>query len=239
MSNEELVIKYQEGDKAALEELMNQNKGIIYKIANRYNTEYTNAIDKEDLIQEGNIGFIIAAQKYRSKEGAKFITYAVYWIRSRISRFIHDKVTNEEVSLNVSVTEEGENEKINLLPDEDIGYEKIEKDQDMASLRKDLDKLISTVLIKRDGDIVKLKYGWNEGEKSYEEIGLIYRVGKTSVEYINKNSLIKLRKTSWINEFAEENRIAYKYNNYNTVITSVDRDSYLKKFDRTSEMFSS
>lgn len=50
MTNEELVF-YQQGDKQALDSLIEQNKGIIYKLVNRFYVEKTNSIDIDDLEQ--------------------------------------------------------------------------------------------------------------------------------------------------------------------------------------------
>lgn len=65
MSNEELVKLYQEGNKEALKELIEQNRGIIFKMANKFYIGQTNSISVEDLEQEGYIGLMIAAQKYK------------------------------------------------------------------------------------------------------------------------------------------------------------------------------
>lgn len=53
MSNEELVLKYQKGDKQALESIIRANEKMVIKLANKFYTEKTNAVDKNDLIQEG------------------------------------------------------------------------------------------------------------------------------------------------------------------------------------------
>ena len=63
MTNEELVKLYQEGNKKALDKLLEDNKRIVYKIANKFKIT-NNSIDNDDLIQEGMLGLIIAADKY-------------------------------------------------------------------------------------------------------------------------------------------------------------------------------
>ena len=82
MANEELVFLYQMGDKKALDKLVEQNSGIVHKIARKFNLEKINAVDEEDLISEGYIGLIKAANSYKFEieNRASFITYAVYWI---------------------------------------------------------------------------------------------------------------------------------------------------------------
>lgn len=51
MTNEELVQLYQNGDKQALNELVENNTGIVYKLANKFYVNMTSSIDKDDLIQ--------------------------------------------------------------------------------------------------------------------------------------------------------------------------------------------
>jgi RNA polymerase sigma factor (sigma-70 family) len=82
-SNEELVYLLQQRDKQALKMLLDQNKGIVNKLVNKFYTEKTNSIDREDLMQEGFIGLILAANKYDNPNKAQFITYAVFWINEK------------------------------------------------------------------------------------------------------------------------------------------------------------
>ena len=56
MTNEELVELYQGGDKKALDLIIDQNKGMVYKLVNKFYTEDTSSIDKDDLEQEGFMG---------------------------------------------------------------------------------------------------------------------------------------------------------------------------------------
>lgn len=117
MSNEELVLSYQHGNKQALDTLIENNKGRVFKIANKFYTGKTNSIDIEDLEQEGYMGLITAAEKYNAgmEHNASFITYATYWIYQRIHRFVNKRNTNEEISLNTPLKEDEEIEKQDFL----------------------------------------------------------------------------------------------------------------------------
>ncbi|EOR25309.1 RNA polymerase sigma-32 subunit RpoH [Clostridium sartagoforme AAU1] len=65
MTNEELVQEYQNGNHQALDDLINQNNGLVYYFANKYLPICPKAtMDMEDLLQEGWMGFVDAAQKY-------------------------------------------------------------------------------------------------------------------------------------------------------------------------------
>lgn len=88
MTNEELVAQIQAGiDTAAnMALLWQQNRPLIGQIAGRYN----HYAEEDDLIQEGYIGLCDAVDGYSPEGGAKFMTYAVYWIRQRMRRYIQN-----------------------------------------------------------------------------------------------------------------------------------------------------
>lgn len=86
MDNEQLVIRIKAGIDAAenMLQLWQQNQGYVFKIVNSYR-EYG---EEEDLRQEGYLGLSEAVSHYNQDEGTPFITYAGYWIRQRIVRYI-------------------------------------------------------------------------------------------------------------------------------------------------------
>ena len=83
-TNEELVLEYQAGNKAVLEQLYLQNSGLIEKIIRRY----SGVEELEDLRQESFFGLMMAATLWKPEKEAAFISYAVYWIKAAISRYI-------------------------------------------------------------------------------------------------------------------------------------------------------
>lgn len=83
-TNEELVAEYQAGNITVLEQLYLQNSGMIEKIIRRYST--TDELD--DLRQESFFGIAKAADLWKPERESVFTTYAVYWIRAAISRYI-------------------------------------------------------------------------------------------------------------------------------------------------------
>lgn len=84
-----LATKAYSGDKSAKKKLIESNLRFVVKIAN----EYLGYMDLEDLINEGNLGLIHAAEKFDSSTGNKFITYAVWWIRAYIQKAIRETST--------------------------------------------------------------------------------------------------------------------------------------------------
>jgi len=84
----ELSRQIQNGNTEALHKLVNSNLRLVAKIAGLYNLP---DIPVLDIIQEGNMGLIHAAGKFDYKKNVRFCTYASWWIRQFISRFISKK----------------------------------------------------------------------------------------------------------------------------------------------------
>jgi RNA polymerase sigma-32 factor len=83
-----LALEYQRtGDVAAAYRLVTANLRLVVKIAHEYRRAAVNLLD---LIQEGNIGLMQAVRKYDPFKGVKLSTYAAWWIRAYILRFIMD-----------------------------------------------------------------------------------------------------------------------------------------------------
>jgi len=73
--------KASHGDKQAVDELVRRNLRFVVSVAKQYATPQN---PLEDLVNEGNIGLIIAAEKFKPEMGFKFISYAVWWVRKII-----------------------------------------------------------------------------------------------------------------------------------------------------------
>ena len=76
---------YEDGDLDAARKLVTSNLRLVVKIAYDYRRAYRNLLD---LVQEGNIGLMQAVQKYDPYKGVKLSSYAAWWIRAYILRFI-------------------------------------------------------------------------------------------------------------------------------------------------------
>ena len=76
------------GDEEAREVLINSNLRLVVKIAKGY---LTHEMELLDLIQEGNVGLIKAAEKFDFRKNVRFSTYASFWIRQSIARAISNK----------------------------------------------------------------------------------------------------------------------------------------------------
>jgi len=82
----ELAKRIEKGDNLAREKMINSNLRLAISIANKY-AKYGN-VSYEDLIQEANIGLIKAIEKYDWKRGFKFSTYACWWIKQAVTRYL-------------------------------------------------------------------------------------------------------------------------------------------------------
>jgi RNA polymerase sigma-32 factor len=86
----ELAVRWtEEGDVEAAKQLVVSNLRLVVKIAMGYRRAWTNTLD---LIQEGNVGLMEAVQRYDPYQGVKLSSYAVYWIRAYILKYILDNM---------------------------------------------------------------------------------------------------------------------------------------------------
>ena len=84
----DLARRIARGDPDALEDLINRNLRLVVYWAKRYRSS---GLPIQDLIQEGNIGLMRAAEKFDPRKGTRFSTYASWWIRQALARAICDK----------------------------------------------------------------------------------------------------------------------------------------------------
>jgi len=86
----ELAVSWvEESDVSAARKLVLSNLRLVVKIAMEYRRAWTNTLD---LIQEGNVGLMEAVQRYDPYQGVKLSSYAVYWIRAYILKYILDNM---------------------------------------------------------------------------------------------------------------------------------------------------
>lgn len=90
LTNEQLCLLYQKGDKDALSLLTIKNERLLYWRASKYFKKYNHKLDMDDLVQYGFLGLMKAAKRFDNSMGTKFTTYAVWWIDQNITRAITD-----------------------------------------------------------------------------------------------------------------------------------------------------
>ena len=189
--NRILINRAQCGDKEAMSQILDENKGLIWSIVKKF---IGKGYDTEDIYQIACIGFIKAIQRFRFEFGNELSTYSVQYMLGEIKKFFRD---DGMIHISRNKKEEGFTVKIESIYDEICdGKEKIEIllfNEDEQT--KVIDKLTISELIKklniRDRQVIKLRYF---KDKTQEQVAKILGISQVHVSRIEKRILTDLRK---------------------------------------------
>lgn len=175
------------------DELIEKNMGYVVTLARQYSCEL---LTTEDLISEGSIGIIKAAEKYDPSRGKPFVTFAAPYIRHSIEEAIR-RVTGDVsvVSTDESLPVGSKNNYtlLNVLEDKDAPRADLVFEQN--ALSDDLVQVID-VLNEREQAVIRGCFGVDGERKTMAEIGVELGLKRERVRQIRDKALRKLRKAS-------------------------------------------
>ncbi len=85
----------------ARDELVELNAGLVWRVVHAFWLDRGSAVSREDLFQVGNVGLLRAIEKFDLSRGNRFSTYATWWIKQAMGRYLDDTATTVRVPVNV------------------------------------------------------------------------------------------------------------------------------------------
>ena len=203
----ELAQRIRKGDPVALDKLTRANLRFVVSVAKQYQNQ---GLSLPDLINEGNLGLIKAAEKFDETRGFKFISYAVWWIRQSILQALADerawmievprdksadtlRVSGRHVSVDAPFVEGEDNSLLDVLPNDDSPS--ADKGLVNESLSTEIERALQ-ILTPREREIIKSFFGIGCQEMTLEEIGERLDLTRERVRQIKEKAIRKLKKPS-------------------------------------------
>ncbi len=200
----ELAQRIKKGDRKALDKLTKANLRFVVSVAKQYQNQ---GLSLPDLINEGNVGLIKAAEKFDDTYGFKFISYAVWWIRQSILEALKERAGIEGDSLPQDFEKQNQYEDDEQNCDTTIEEEYISSDSEefkIEELKKTINMLIGC-LTEREQYVISEYYGLNSKEgATLEEIGASMGLTKERVRQIKEKALKKLRSEALNNSITSD-----------------------------------
>ena len=212
----ELARRIRKGDGPAMEKLIKANLRFVVSVSKQYQNQ---GLSLPDLINEGNLGLIKAAQRFDETRGFKFISYAVWWIRQSILQALAEQARIVRLPLNkigsinkinktfAELEQKFEREPtimeiaeaLELAPEDVLlNGETPSPDRGLLndSLRKEIERALST-LTYREASIIRLYFGLNgKHPHTLEEIGEEFNLTRERVRQIKEKAIKRLKHTT-------------------------------------------
>src|SRR5436189_161387 len=168
-----------QGDQKALDRLTKGNLRFVVSVAKQYQNQ---GLSLPDLINEGNLGLIKAAQRFDETRGFKFISYAVWWIRQSILQALAEQSRIVRLPLN----------KVGLTNRIQKAYSQMELDH-TESLKVEIERSLKT-LTERQKEVICYFFGIGvDHPMSLEDIGEKFSLTRERVRQIKDKAITKLR----------------------------------------------
>jgi RNA polymerase primary sigma factor len=195
-----VALRARAGDRVAAQKLARHNLAFVVAIARR---QRRGAVRLDDLIQEGNVGLMKAVEKFDPHAGTRFSTYAVWWIRAYVGKYLKEArssvrpisgtAAQTDLSLDVTVDEEGEITHLDRIEDEGPGPEE-------RFLSAENDRGVRVTLSKQRKRIGEL--GWDivhsrleqDEPVTLEELGKRWGVSRERVRQVELRAKHQLRR---------------------------------------------
>lgn len=175
------------------EQLVTQNMGYVVTLARQYRSD---VLSTDDLISEGSIGLMKAAEKYDPMRGKPFVTFAAPYIRRSIENAIKRLETDAEIrSTDESLPVGSRNNYTLLNVLEDVNAPKTDLVVEEASLSEDLIRVMN-VLDEREQQVVRHFFGIGKDRLTMAEIGANMGLKRERVRQIRDKAVRKLHKAA-------------------------------------------
>ena len=175
------------------EKLITANMGYVVTLARQYKSEF---LSTDDLVSEGSIGMMKAAEKYDPTRGKPFVTFAAPYIRRSIEAALSKVESDTEVrSTDESLPIGSRNNYTLLNVLEDVNAPKADHHVEESSLGEDLQRVIG-VLNEREQAVVRHFFGIGEERLTMLEIGNALGLKRERVRQIRDKAIRKLHKAA-------------------------------------------
>src|SRR5512137_2875000 len=185
-----LAVRARRGDAKARQELVRHNLAFVVAVARK---QRRGAVRLDDVIQEGNVGLMRAVEKFDPDAGTRFSTYAVWWIRAYIGKYLKEArssvrpqsgtVAQADLSLDSAVDDENETTHIERIEDDGPGPEDVffssEADGDVRDALGRVRKRVGEL----GWDIIHNRLQQDE-PRTLEEIGKRWGVSRERVRQV-------------------------------------------------------
>lgn len=187
-----LLQKTQEGNFEARNRLIEHNLRLVAHIVKKY---YATGAESDDLISIGTIGLIKAVSTFKTDKNIKFATYAARCIENEILMFFRNqKKSSQDVFINdpIETDKDGNNlTLIDIIADNCDVVDEIDKKMKLDKLKI----LLTSVLTKREREIIEMRYGiGGKEELTQREIAKKFGISRSYVSRIEKSALETLKR---------------------------------------------